>query len=180
MAQQMAQAQKAMEKGDMKKAAEALGTSQKELEEMAKAASEMEMLDEAMADLQDAKNGMASDAMNQLGEQLDGMNQLGQGGNRPGNGNGLGRGRGRGDRPEAPDSTSAYNTKVKQQHTQGKAIVVGTGPPSAQMPGESFILNQETIEANAAGANEALSNQKIPNNVKKHVLGYFDQIRKGD
>jgi len=181
MAQQMANAQKAMSQGDMQKAAEALNTSQKELEEMAKAASEMEMLDEAMADLQDAKNGMAGDGMNQFGDQLDGMNQLGQGGrNGQGNGNGLGRGRGRGDRPEAPDSTSAYSTKVKQQYTKGKAVVVGTGPPNAQMKGESFIVDQDAIEASTVGANEALSNQKIPNNVKKHVLGYFDQIRKGD
>jgi hypothetical protein len=180
MAQKMADAQKAMSQGDMQKAAEALGASQQELEEMAKAASELEMLDEAMADLQDAKNGMAGDGMNQFGDQLDGMNQLGQGGNRPGNGSGLGRGRGQGDRPEAPDSTSSYGTKVKQQYTKGKAVVVGTGPPNSQMKGESFIVDQEAIEASTVGANEALSNQKIPNNVKKHVLGYFDQIRKGE
>jgi hypothetical protein len=180
MAQKMAEAQKAMSKGDMQKAAEALGASQQELEEMAKAASELEMLDEAMADLQDAKNGMAGDGMNQFGDQLDGMNQLGQGGRGQGNGNGLGRGRGQGDRPEAPDATSAYSTKVKLEYTKGKAIVVGTGPPNAQMKGESFIVDQEAIEASTVGANEALSNQKIPNNVKKHVLGYFDQIRKGE
>lgn len=180
MAQQMAKAQEQMSKGDMKKAAEALGMSQKELEEMAKAASELETLDEAMADIQDAKNGMAADGMNQIGEQLEGMNQLGQGQRGQGNGNGLGRGRGRGDRPEAPDSTAGYSTKVKQQYTKGKAIVTGFGPPSAQMKGESIIVDQEAIEASSVGASEALSNQKIPNNVKKHVLGYFDQIRNGD
>lgn len=180
MAQQMAKAQKAMSKGDMKKAAEELGMSQKELEQMAKAAEELETLDEAMADLQDAKNGMAGDSMNQIGEQLEGMNRLGQGRDGQGNGNGLGRGRGRGDRPEAPDSTAGYSTKVKQQYTKGKAVVTGFGPPSAQMKGESLIVDQEAIEASSQGASEALSNQKIPNNVKKHVLGYFDQIRKGD
>ena len=79
-----------------------------------------------MADLQDAKNGMTGDGMNQLGEDLD---QHGHGRtNRTGNGNGLGRGRGQGDRPEAPDDTATYNTKVKQQFGKGKAVVEGFAP----------------------------------------------------
>jgi hypothetical protein len=179
MAQQLAQAGAQLSKNDMKKAADALGASQKELEEMAKQASELETLDQALADLQDAKNGMASDSMNQLGEQLEGMGALGQG-NRPGNGNGMGRGRGQGDRPEAADNTNAYNTKVKQQYTKGKVVVEGFAPPSKQSKGESVIIDQERIEQAQGVAAEALSNQKVPKSVEKHVLGYFDQVRKGN
>ena len=96
------QAQKHMEKGDMKKAAEALGMTQEQLAEMAKNLQELEALDGAMADLQDAKNGMTGDGMNQLGEALDGLGRMD--GNRTATARtACGRGRGQGDRPEAPD-----------------------------------------------------------------------------
>src|SRR5262249_32603402 len=101
-------------------------------------------------------------------------------GNRPGNGNGMGRGKGRGDRPEAPDNVNHYNTKVKQQYGQGKAVVEGFAPPSKLIKGDSVITGQAEIEASGAAAAEALSNQKVPKSVQKQVIGYFDQIRKGN
>jgi hypothetical protein len=179
LAQKLAQAQQGLQKGDMKKAADALGMSQQQLQEMAKAAQEIESIDQALADIQDAKNGMNGEGMNQLGEGLDGANQLGMG-ERMGNGNGLGRGRGRGDRPEIPDDVASYNTKVKQQYGKGKAVLEGFAPPSKQIAGDSVITVQEAIESAPGLAAEALSNQKVPKNVEKHVLGYFDQIRKGN
>jgi hypothetical protein len=180
LAQQLAKSQQAMNQGDMKKAADALGMSQKQLEQLAKQAQEIESLDQALADLQDAKNGLNGDAMNQIGQQLDGANSLGMGGNQPGNGNGLGRGRGRGDRPEAPDNVAAYNTKVQQQYTKGKAILEGFADSVKQMKGESIITDAEAAEAAGTVAAEALSNQKVPKNVQKQVTAYFDQIRKGN
>jgi hypothetical protein len=178
LAQQMAQAREMMDQGKMQKAAEALGMGQQQLEQLAKQAQEIEALDGALADLQEAKNGMANDGMNQLGMQLDGMNGMGMN-DRPGMGNGLGRGRGRGDRPEAPDNTAAYNTKVKQQYNKGKAILEGFAPPNAQMKGESLIDSQAVIEA-AEGLNaSALTDQKIPKGIQRHILNYYDQINKG-
>jgi hypothetical protein len=179
LANQLGQAQQKMSQGDMQKAAEALGMTQKELEQMAQAAQEMEALDSAMADLQEAKDGMAGDALNQLGQQLEGMNRLGQG-NRPGNGNGLGRGRGQGDRPEAPDNTSGYDSRVKQQITKGKVIPGGFASPAKQIKGESILEIQGNVEAAAGAAAEALTDQKIPSDYKKHVQGYFDKLRKGE
>jgi hypothetical protein len=179
MAQQLGQAAQQMSKNDMKKAAEALGMSQKELEQMAKNASELETLDQALADMQEAKNGMADDSVNQIGEQMDAMQAM-MGGRRPGNGNGLGRGRGQGDRPEAADQTAGYSTKVKQQITKGKAVLEGLGGFSKQSKGESFIVEQEVIQEASGQAAEALTNQKVPKNVQKHVLGYFEQVRKGN
>ncbi|MBX6316040.1 MAG: hypothetical protein IRY99_24475, partial [Isosphaeraceae bacterium] len=180
MAQQLAQASQQMNQGDMKRAAEALGMCEQQLQDLAKQAQELESLESALADVQDAKNLMANDGMNQIGEQLDGANSLGMGNDNRGNGSGLGRGRGQGDRPEAPDRVAHYNTKVKQQYGKGKAILEGFAPPNKQTKGESLITEQEAVETATGIAAEALSNQKIPPNVKKHVLGYFDQIRKGD
>lgn len=178
MAQQLAQAQQKMGEGDMQKAAEALGMTQQQLEQMAQQLGEMQSLESALADLQDAKNGMnGGDGLNQLGEA---MSQFGQG-NRNGNNNnqGLGRGRGQGDRPEAPDGTAAYNTKVKQQFQKGAAVIEGTAPPGQQTKGTSQISIQGEIETSAGMAADALTNQKVPKSVEKHIRGYFDQLNKG-
>lgn len=177
MANKLDAAQQAMQKGDMKKAAEALGMSEKQLSEMAKNLEELQSLDSALADLQDAKNGMTGDGMNSLGEALDG---LGSGfGNRRNGQNGMGRGRGQGDRPEAPDQTAEYTTKVRQQLKKGKAIAEGTAPPTTPIKGQSVIDIQGEVAAGTGNAADALSNQKVPRNIEKHVRGYFDQINKG-
>jgi hypothetical protein len=179
LAQQLDQCQQCLGQGDMQKAADALGMSQQQLQQMAQDLSELETLDQALADLQDAKDGMTGG---------DGLNRLGQGmGNSPGDspnpmgspGPGLGRGRGAGDRPEAVDKTATYRTKTPSQYTKGQAVVEGLGPYGQQNKGDSLIEAQETIEAASGVAAEALSNQKVPNTVKKHVAGYFDKIRGG-
>ncbi len=118
------------------------------------------------------------DGLNQFGEGMDGMNGFGLGDmDMRGNGNGLGRGRGRGDRPEAHDDDRLHRTKVPQQYGKGKAVIEGFAPPHGRPSGESIIEIQGELEATAAATAEALSNQRIPNSVKKHVLGYFEQVR---
>ena len=182
LAQKMGQCQNAMSKGDMKKAAEALGMGQKDVEQMAKQMKELESLGDAMADLQDAKDGMNGDTSNQLGDRLDGDDNgpMGMGGDPNANGFGPGgRGRGAGRRAEAKDATSAYNSKVRQQIGKGSAIQVGEAPPREQRKGDSVITVQETAEAASGQSAEALSNQKVPNSIRKHISGYFDEIRKG-
>jgi myosin heavy subunit len=178
LANKMSQAQEAIQKGDMKKAAEAMGMSQQQLQEMAKQLEEMKALDGAMADLQDAKNGMPADAMNQLGDDLNslGMNMSKR--NR-GNGNGMNRGRGQGDRPEAPDDTSTYQAKVANQIGKGKAVLQGFTTPSKTVKGQAVIDIQGELEAGTGSYAEALSNQKIPKNVEKHIRSYYDQLNKG-
>ena len=179
MAQQLQKAADALSKGDMKKAADELGMSQKQLQELAKQAQEIESLDAAMADLQEAKEGMGKEGSNQLGGKMDGMNGLGQS-NRPGKGNnGLGRGKGEGARPEAEDKVASYNAPTKAQFGKGSAAIIGTGPKGAQSIGQSLIEVQGSVEASAAAQAEAISSQKVPKAVKKHAIGYFDMIRKG-
>ena len=151
---------------------------QEQLAQMAKNLQEMEALDGAMADLQDAKNGMTGDGLNQLGDTLSGMGRMGSRMN--GNGqNGLGRGRGQGDRPEAPDNTSTYTSQVKQQLQKGKAVATGTAPSNSPVKGHSVLEVQAEMATASGNAADALSNQKVPRNVEKHIRGYFDQINKG-
>ena len=94
-------------------------------------------------------------------------------------GNGLGRGRGQGDRPEAPDETATYTTKVKQQIGKGKAVLQGFTTPEQDRQGESVIDIQGEIDAATGSAADALSNQKIPKNLEKHIRSYYDQLNKG-
>jgi hypothetical protein len=174
LASRLAQAQEQLDRGNLQKASESLGLGEQQLQEMARQLQELESLDSALADLQDAKNGMTGDAANQLGD------SLGQYGNMTKAGqNGLGRGRGRGDRPEAPDSTALYSTKVSQQFKKGKAVVEGTSPFNRPTRGLSKIEIQGEIDAAEGLSAEALTSQKIPKNVEKHIRGYFDQINKG-
>lgn len=175
MASKLAEAQDALQKGDTKKAAEALGMTEQQVAEMAKNLQELEALDSAMADLMDAKNGMTGDSLNMLGEALDGMGN-GFGNRRGNNNNGRGRGRGEGDRPEAPDQTATYTSKVQQQIGKGKAFATGTAPSNTPVKGQSFIDIQGEIETAAGTAADALTSQKIPRSIGKHVGQYFDQI----
>lgn len=177
LASKLGQAGAQMERGDMEKAASALGMTQKQLQQMASQIQELESLDSALAELQEAKNGMAGDGANQFGEN-DFANMGMSSGNRR-NGNGQGRGRGQGDRPEAPDATSTYTTKVQQQIGKGKAVLKGFGPTANPQKGQSVIDIQAEIATSEGLSAEALTNQKVPKNVEKHIRGYFDQINKG-
>ncbi len=181
MAGQLAKAEEAMKKGDTKQAAEALGVSEQQLNKMAQEVSEMQSLESAMADLQDAKNGMngeGQDGNNQFG---DGFNQLGKSNRRnrgDGNGNAM-KGIGDGARAEAPDNVASYTTKAKNQYGRGAAIVEGTAPPTSQTKGFSKFTIQGEVDTNSGSAADALTNQKIPKSVEKHIRSYYDQINKG-
>ncbi len=175
LADQLAKAGEQMKAGDMKKAAEQLGMSQKQMEEMAKQMQELQSLDSALADLQEAKDGMSNnEGMNQLGQ---GMNPR-DGRNRMRDGQG-GRGRGAGDRAEAPDDVATYDSKVKQQLNKGKAVFEGAAPPQTQQKGTSTLSIQAEAETSEGSAADALTNQKVPKSVEKHVRGYFDLLNKG-
>jgi myosin heavy subunit len=181
LAQKLGECQQGMAEGNSQKASNALKAAEQQLQEMASNASELESLDSAMADLQDAKDSLTGEGMNQLGRDLEGMSSFLNGmGKNPGNGMGMGRGRGQGDRPEAPDKTSNYDSKVKQQITKGKAVLGGFADPTKQVRGESVLDVQGNVEAAASAASEALTDQKIPSTLKKHVQSYFDQVRKGE
>jgi hypothetical protein len=177
LANKLGKAADALQKGDSKQAAESLGMTQSQMNDMAKQVEELKSLDSALAEVQDAKNGMAADGSNQLGDDL---NSLGMNMNmRKGMGQGLGRGRGQGDRPIAPDDTATYTSKVKQQLKKGKAVFEGLTTPTKTVKGDTVIDIQGEIDAGAGLGAEALTNQKIPKNLEKHVRSYYDQLNKG-
>jgi hypothetical protein len=97
---------------------------------------------------------------------------------RKGMGNGLGRGQG--DRPEAPDETATYTSKVKQQLKKGKAVSLGFTTPGKTVKGDSVIDVQGEIDAGTGSVADALSNQKIPKSLEKHIRSYYDQLNKGN
>jgi hypothetical protein len=131
-----------------------------------------------LADVQDAKNGMPADMMNQLGDDLNALGLSMRRGMGNGN-NATGRGRGRGDRPEAPDDTATYTAKVKQQMVKGKAVLQGFTTPSKNVKGQAVIDIQGELDAATDEFANALSNQKIPRNLEKHIRAYYDQLNKG-
>lgn len=174
LAEKLGKAAEAMERGDTQAAAEQLGMTQQQIEQMAASLAELETLDAAMADLADMKNGLASDGSNALGDGS--LGRFGMGNGDRGQGSGQGRGRGEGDRPIAEDDTAAYDTRVKQQLTRGKGVVEGLGPRGQQTAGQSELSGQATAEVAESESVEALANQRIPSNIRKHVQGYFEQI----
>jgi len=176
LAGKLGKAAEALKHGDTKQAAESLGMTQQQMSEMAKQLDEMQSLDAAMADIQDAKNGMAPDGSNQLGSD---MNSFGMSFNQR-RANGLGRGRAQGDRPEAPDETATYTSKVKQQLKKGKAVSLGFTTPGKTVKGDVVIDIQGEIDAGTGSVADALSNQKIPRNLEKHIRSYYDQLNKGN
>lgn len=177
LAEQMQQAQQAMQQGNMEQASQSLQQAQQQLQQMAQEMADMKSLDEAMAQLQDAKDAMSQDGSgNQLGDLAQG-NSLGNMMNDAQNGNGLNRGQGKGDREEAPDKTSAYDTRVKMDLTKGKFQLKGFGEPGKQTKGQSVIDGSEIEAAVSEASADALTQQRIPRRLQKNVRDYFDQIQ---
>lgn len=179
LAKQMQQAQQAMQQGNMQQATESLAQAQQQLQQMAQQMQEMQSLDDALAQLQEAKEAMSGegDLSNQLGDMMQGGNALGDMVGNQQNSNGMGRGRGAGDREEAPDKTSAYDTRVKMELGKGKYQLKGFGQPGEQTKGRS-VIDGGNIEAAVAEASaDALINQRIPRKLQKDVREYFDRIR---
>jgi hypothetical protein len=115
--------------------------------------------------------------MTQSGESLAGMGMNPRDGQNYSQG--LGRGRGQGDRPEAPDRTSMYNSKVGLELRKGKALLQGLTDSNKSVKGQSVIDIQAELATSEGLSAEALTNQRIPKSVEKHIRGYFDQINKG-
>ena len=57
----------------------------------------------------------------------------------------------------------------------GKVEVTGL-VSGKQVKGESIIVSEETLQAGAAAATDALNKQNIPREYKKHAKEYFEQV----
>jgi len=66
--------------------------------------------------------------------------------------------------------------KAKQKIKPGGKVEVTGLVSGKQLKGESIIVSQESLEAGAAAATDALSKQNIPREYKKHAKEYFEQV----
>ena len=57
----------------------------------------------------------------------------------------------------------------------GKVEVTGL-VSGKQVKGESIIVSEESLQAGAAAASDAINKQNIPREYKKHAKEYFEQV----
>jgi hypothetical protein len=62
---------------------------------------------------------------------------------------------------------------------KGKAVLQGFTAATKTVKGQSVIDIQGELEAAAGSGADALTNQKIPRSLEKHVRSYYDQLNKG-
>ena len=81
-----------------------------------------------------------------------------------------------GSRDEEEDSTKSFDSKVNQKiRPKGKIEVTGL-VSGKQVKGESILIDQESLQAGAAAATDAINQQNIPREYKKHAKEYFEQV----
>ena len=66
--------------------------------------------------------------------------------------------------------------KAKGQMKKGGKVEVMALVPGKQVKGESIIVSEESLQAGAAAANDAINKQNIPREYKKHAKEYFEQV----
>jgi len=66
--------------------------------------------------------------------------------------------------------------KAKQKIKPGGKVEVTGLVSGKQVKGESIIVDQESLEAGAAAATDAVNKQNIPREYKKHAKEYFEQV----
>ena len=178
LASKLGKAAESLQKGDTKKAAESLGMSQEQIAEMAKQLEEMESLDSAMAELQDAKNGMAAGRHEPAWQRFQQLRH------------GLQSAQGHGQRPgprPRPGRPPRSPRRDRHLHQQGQAAVeerarpFRSASPRRARPSKGTVIDiQGEIDAGTGSVADALSNQKIPKNLEKHIRSYYDQLNKGN
>jgi hypothetical protein len=172
----LSQAQDALKRRDDQNAVRQLEMSQAHLAEMRQKVEEMQTLDAALAEIADTKSGMLGEGGNKPGDSMSGM--TGEQGKGSGSRSGLGRGQGQGERPETESPGSLVTQQVRQQINQGKTVVQGFASPGETVKGTSRSEIQREIDSGGGLDAGALSNQRIPKNIERHIRAYYDQINK--
>jgi hypothetical protein len=180
MAEKLGQCSQSMQQGEMQDAAGQLGDIAASLEGMQQEMAEMEMLEDALDQLASTKDAMNCQSCNGMGcAQCQGSG-MGQGqGQGQGNGQGMGEGQGQGDRPEEQTGTGFYDSQVRSQPGQGKAVVSGIafGP---NKPGEALEEVKAEIESGRRSSDDPLTNQRLPKPQRELTREYFDAFRQGE
>jgi DNA-directed RNA polymerase subunit F len=181
MAKKLGECAQCMKQGDGAEAQAGLAEMAKQMAEMQQEAAEMEMLEDALEGMQAAK-----DAMNckQCGGQgckacqgaagMEGDNdQAGEGGLEAGRGRGIFK-----PRPNHPEDTKTYDSRVRQRVGQGAAVVTGLmSGPNAK--GQAIEEIKSQVESARKETADPLTGQRLPRQQRDHVQQYFDAFRDG-
>jgi hypothetical protein len=168
----LGQAAQSMKDGNVAQAQAALNKMAADLAQMQQAALEMQMLDGALDDIADTKAAMNCPNCNGQGCELcknhGGMNFADQG-----------RQEGaEGERPENPNNTKMYDSKVNQNIGKGSSVITGlVEGPNAK--GQAIEEIKGQVEAARHDAADPLTGQRLPRQQRDHVQQYFDAFRKG-
>jgi hypothetical protein len=185
MADQMAQAAKALREGRAQDAEAAMEAMGQELAQMQGDMAESELLDAAMDELADAKQSLSCKQCQGQGcAQCRGGQQQGMAGRDQQNGR-AGRGgrewgRGHVDNPPPQDplETQSFDSRVAQRAGQGAASVVDLvdGPQAKGRVTEEIASQFEEAQAEAA---DPLTGQRLPRATQSHARQYFESLREG-
>jgi cation transport regulator ChaC len=173
MAQQMKAAQQAMGEGNEQEAADALQQMADQLGDMQEQLEQLEDLQDAMSELDQAKDQMSCKQCNGQGCQA----CQGKFGEKPGSG--LGQGQGQGDRPEEETDTGSYDSQVRGQPKQGRAVLAGQagGENKKGVTRESV---RDAVLQVIAEEGDPIEDQALPRNEREHAQQYFDRLREGN
>ncbi|MCC7087272.1 MAG: hypothetical protein IT427_19895 [Pirellulales bacterium] len=179
LANQLGQCAQCMKNGDGAKTQANLAELAKQLGEMERQAAEMAMLDGALDEIQAAKNAMVCKHCDGQGcKECQGSllaSQTGKG--RPSKG--IGRGEGDwGPRPEGPQESKTYDSRVRSSVGKGSAVVTGLvhGP---NVKGAVLEDIKSQVEAAKHDQSDPLTDQRLPRQQRDHVQQYFDAFRSG-
>ena len=177
MADQLGQAAQAMQNGDSAQASDSLEQMADQLGDMQQEMSELKDLEDAMNDLSQSKEQMRCKSCGGAGcKQCQGSGQGQTFGNKPGSG--IGNSISQGTRDEEEDDTNSYETQVRGQVKQGKAVVAGfaDGPNRKGISREDL---KQAIESSFSEESDPLENQQLPRTEREHAKDYFNKLRAG-
>lgn len=188
LAQKMGQCAECMKQGnggDPKEAGEKLDQLAKAMKEAQDQLDQLQNLDDVLDQLADAKDAMnGQEGKNGGKEGMEGDQdgnsmQMSNKGNKNGRpGQGLGAGRGQGERPENEVDTQSYLSRVNGQAKAGEAQRIGDAG-GKNIAGKSLQEVRAELQSAAAKDPDALNEQALPREQRKHTEQYFEKFRKG-
>lgn len=140
-----------------------------QLEDLAKQIQQMQKEMDQLQDLEDLQDAIQ--------ECKNGMCPGGKPNGKPGNG--MGKGRGFGDRPQQPEKTGNYRSRVRGKLQKGQMVVTGKAD-GENLTGRTTSEARAIVEAAIAADSDPLENQVLPKSQREHAKQYFESLREGN
>ncbi len=176
MAEGMQAAQQAMEQGDPQAAADELQKIADQMGQMQQEMEQLEELEDALNQLSQAKDQMGCKECGGQGCKACQGQQNGQDSDKPGNG--MGKGQGEGDRPEEESDTNSYDSQVRGQPRNGRAVLAGRAG-GENKKGVTRQSVQDAVLQATTDESDPLEDQAYPKKVREHAEEYFNLLRDG-